>query len=276
MLLQSLMPTMLSVGKTAAAFASKNSNALLTGIALTTLVGTALSVASAVPKVMKVEEDKKEDLEIARNDKERKQIKRAAAIKVAKILVVPVLMFFVCGSTIIGNAYLNSKKIAALAAAYALSEQKIEDLENAAKEISGPKKSSLIEEKAAKDDIDRRGSRHEEDVICTGHGDDLFWEPKTGHWIRANRDYILLAFSEVDKMVNNMYTGESVKLNDLFDRLKLPTDTELGDWFGWDPGDVVGCNLNNTGKHFWDNGSSDYYTVIDYSVKFLGKEGHRV
>ncbi len=279
MLLQSLVPALLTASKTAAAFATKNSNALLTGIALGTLMGTALSVASAVPKVMKVEETKKEDLEIARNDEERKHIKRAAAVKVAKILVVPVLMFLVCGGCIIGNAYINSKKIAALAAAYALSEQKIEDLENAAKEISGPKKAALISEKAGKDDIERRASRNEEDVITTGHGDDLFWEPKTGHWLRANRDFVLLAFSEIDKLVNNGL-GDTIHLNELFERLKLPCETELGQWFGWDPndeyGNVVGCNLVNTGKHFWDNGNSDYYTIIDYTVKFLGKTGHRV
>ncbi len=290
MLLQTVMPTVLNLSKSAASFATKNSTALLTGVALTTLVGTALSVASAVPKVIKVEEEKEKDLEIARNDKEISQIKRAARLKVAKIIIVPVFLFCLCAGSIITNSYLASKKIAALAAAYAISEQKIEDLENAAKEIAGPKKSGLIEAKAAEKDIERRASRNEEDVICTGHGDDLFWEPKTGHWLRANQDFIRLAFERIDNLVNNGsmgirtgsdnkpddYRKAEIKLNDLFDMLKLPQDTELGNWFGWLPGDVIGCNLVNTGKHYWDNGNSEYYTVIDYQTVFLGKTGHRV
>ena len=276
-MLESFMPTLLSFGKTAAAFATKNSNALLTGLALTTLTGTALAVASAVPKLMEVEEDKKADLEIARNDEERRKIKRAARLKVAKIIIVPALMFLICGGCIVGNAYINSKKIAALAAAYALSEQKIEDLENATKEIAGPKKSSLIAQKA--DQLAAERCETDKDaVINTGHGEDLFYYRKEDYYLRSNQDFINLAFKNIQSNLDgtNIYEGETQRINDLHEYLNLPCDGELGYLFGWHPGDQVGVNMSSTGKKIWNDGTSEYYTVIDYTAQYLGKEGQLV
>lgn len=259
-------------------FATKNSNALLAALGLISLGGTVTSLTRAIPKIQELKQKLNEDLEIARDEEVAKKLKRAARKKVAIILAVPILMYVICAGSIIGNAWLNNKKLAALATAYALSEQKIEDLEQAAKEIAGGKKAALIEDAASRKDVERRASRHEEDVIETGHGTDLFWEPKTGHWLRASRDFVLLAFKNVDSVVQGteFIMGQEQTVNDLFEYLKLPDRTEFGQWFGWKPGDIVGCSLVNTGKHFWDNGKDEYYTVIDYSCMFTGKEGHRV
>ena len=274
MFLQSLMPMMLSGGKAAISFATKNSNALLTTTALLGLTGTVVSVVKAVPKVTKEVEQMKSDLEIARDEETERRIKRAAIRKVAAILIVPALMILICGGSIIGNAYLNNKNMAALAAMYALSEQKIDDLEKAAKDIAGGKKAALIEEKASHMDIERRAPRNEEDVISTGRGNDLFWEPKTGHWLRANRDFILLAFKDMQAIVNDINADEDeMTLNRILENLKLPCETQLGNLFGWQPGDSVNVSLATTGKHFWDDGSDEYYSFIDYKVKYLGPEG---
>lgn len=274
---ETFMPTILNVGKTAAAFATKNSNALLTGIALTTLTGTALAVASAVPKIIEELDREKSDLEIARNDGERKKIKRAARLKVAKIIIVPALLFFICGSSIIGNAYINSKKIAALAAAYALSEQKIEDLENATKEIAGPKKSSLIKQKADELAVERCETSKDA-VVNTGHGNDLFYNRKFDYFFRSNQDFINLGFKNVQTTLDgtSLITGETQRINDLHEYLNLPNDGELGCLFGWHPGDNVGVTLTSTGKKIWDDGTSEYYTVMDYTAKYLGKAGQLV
>lgn len=274
---ETFMPTLMSLGKTAAAFATKNSNALLTGIALTTLTGTALAVASAVPKVIEELDREKSDLEIARNDDERKKIKRAARIKVAKIVAVPVLLFVICGSSIIGNAYINSKKIAALAAAYAISEQKIEDLENATKEIAGPKKSALIKQKS--DQLAAERCETDKDaVINTGHGEDLIYNRKFDYYFRANPDFVNLAFKNIQSTLDgtSLIEGETQRINDLHEYLNLPNDGELGALFGWHPGDNVGVSMTSTGKKIWNDGTSEYYTVMDYTAQYLGKAGQLV
>lgn len=277
-MIQQLVSMSLRSSKIAFSFATKNSNALLAALGLISLGGTVTSLVQAIPKVKEERAKLAADLEIAKDEEVAKKLKAAAAKKVAIILAVPAIMIFICAGSIIGNAWLNSRKIAALAAAYALSEQKVEDLEAAAKELVGPKKAALIEDEANHRDVERRASRHEEDVIETGHGDDLFYEPKTGHWLRANRDFVILAFKNVQEALDGTNTKEGVEMNvnELFEFLKLPTDTEFGQWFGWYPGDHCGCSLVNTGKHYWDNGTDDYYTTIDYSAKFLGKTGHLV
>ena len=264
---QNIVPMLARSSKVAFSFATKNSNALLATTGLLSLMGLTGSLISAVPKVKEEVQKAKDDLEIAKDEETERKIKAGAAKRVALILIVPILLFFVCSGSIIGNAYLNDKKLAALATAYALSEQKIEDLEAAAKEIVGGKKA-----------VERRASRNEEDVIETGHGNDLFWEPKTGHWLRANNDFVILAFKNVQQVLDGteMISGDKQTLNDLFEYLKLPSNTEIGQWFGWHPGDNVGCNLLNTGKHYWDNGKDEYYKVIDYYIIFMGKEGHHV
>jgi hypothetical protein len=274
---EAFMPTVLSLGKTAAAFATKNSNALLTGLALTTLTGTALAVASAVPKIMEVEENKKNDLEIARNDDERKKIRRAARIKVAKIVIVPALLFLMCGGSIIGNAYINSKRIAALAAAYAISEQKIEDLEKAADEIGGPKKAALIKQKS--DQLAAERCETDRDaVINTGHGEDLIYNRKFDYFFRANPDFVDLAFKNIQSNLDgtSLIEGETQRINDLHEYLNLPNDGELGALFGWHPGDNVGVSMTSTGKKIWNDGTSEYYTVMDYTAQYLGKAGQLV
>ena len=276
-MVQNLIPTLAKSGKVALSFMTKNSNAILTTTALLGLSGTVVSLIKAVPKVQHELKKVKEDVELAKNEEVAKKIKAAAYRKVALICFVPVLMFFVTAGSIIGNAYLNNKKIAALAAAYALSEQKVEDLEDAAEEIAGKKKAQLIEAEAGQKDVDRRASRNEEDVIDTGRGTDLFWEPITGHWLRANRDFIRYAFSEMNGISGNINCDQDdLKLNNLFDLLKLPSDTKTGDILGWRPGDIIGCNLNSTGIHYWDNGKEEYFTYIEYRTTYLGKEGQTV
>ena len=268
------LPFAMKSGRALASGLVKNSNALLAALGLISLGGTVTSLVRAVPKVKEELRKRDEDLEIAKDEETAQKIKRAAFKKVALILAVPVLMIVLCGGSIIGNAWLNNRKMAELAALYALSEQKIEDLEKAAQEIAGGKKAGLIEEYAGQKDVERRAPKNEEAVINTGRGNDLFWEPKTGHWIRANRDFIKLAFSEMNGFVNDMNSDEDdMTLNRLLDNMKLPADTLLGNLFGWQPGDVVGCSLTTTGKHFWDDGSDEYYTVIDYTVRYLGPEG---
>lgn len=273
-MLANIMPMAVKSGKVALSFMTKNSNAILATVGLLGLGGTVVSLIKAVPKVQTELKKAKEDIEIAKDEEVVKKIKRAAAKKVAIILIIPALMIFVTGGSILGNAYLNNKKIAALAAAYALSEQKIDDLEDAAKEIVGDKKSQLIDAEAGDKDVKRRAPRNEDSVIDTGRGNDLFWEPKSGHWIRSNRDFIRLAFSEMDGISHSLDADEDdMKLNCLFEHLKLPSDTQLGDLFGWQPGDIVGCSLTSTGKHFWSDGSDEYYTIIEYTVRYLGPEG---
>jgi ribosomal protein L18E len=267
-----LVPSILKGSKVVQSFVVKNSGPILTTLGVCALSATVVSTYKAAVKAHAEIEKMHEELEDPRTDKSEenlKKIKRAAAIKVAKIMLVPVLFALTCAGCIIGNNYIHMKKQATLAAAYALAEQNLKDYEDSLEPIVGKKKAEQVKEEIAHKDVERRGSSDPNIVWNTGKGDLLFFEPKTGHYIRSSHDSVRLAFEECNNKINNFKNHhEELIARELFEKLGLPReaiDSDIAAAYGYCSGETVGVNLNQTGTSAW----GEPFVYMNYHMHLL-------
>lgn len=132
---------------------------------------------------------------------------------------------------IIAGNRVSSKRYAALATAYTISEAALQEYQDTTREIVGEKKAKQIQESvdAKKLEETYKGGNQ---IILTGNGESLFFEPLSGRYFKSNWNDISKAANELNASALGDMAGQ-ITLNDWFRRLGLE-DTEIGDEIGWD------------------------------------------
>lgn len=271
-MIASFMPSIVKGSKVVQSFVVKNSATILTTLGVCTLgaaiVSTYKAAISAHDEIVKMKKEL-EDKRTSQDEETLKRIKKAAYIKVAKIMIVPILFALMCAGCIVGNNYIHLRKQAALAAAYALSEQTIKDYEESLEPVVGRKKAELIQESVAHKDVARNASTDPSMVWDTGKGDTLFYDPKVGLYFRSNHDSVRLAFSDINNKINNFKNrSEETQLQDIYKGLCYPKhvqDCDTATAYGYCSGETVGVNLNVTGTSAWD----EPYIYLSYHPHLL-------
>lgn len=129
---------------------------------------------------------------------------------------------------IIAGNRVSSKRNAALATAYTLSETALQEYQTKTKEIVGEKKEQEIHEAISKDKVEKTYDASK--ILLTGDGDSLFFEPITGRYFKSNWNKILKAANELN--ADALGGNDEVTLNDWFDAIGLPP-TKGNDYMGW-------------------------------------------
>lgn len=132
---------------------------------------------------------------------------------------------------IIASNSVSSKRYAALATAYTVTEAAMQEYQDKAKEIVGEKKAKEIEEAVSKDKVEKTYTGGNQ-IIMTGNGDSLFYEPYSGRYFISNWNDILKAANELNAEAISSMNGFT-SLNDWFQKLGLDS-TDMGDEIGWD------------------------------------------
>ena len=215
--------------------ADKNSPAVLAGIAIVGVIGTAIAAYKAGIKADKILEDYKKDLEyIKKDDKEaEKDAKKETARKMIPVVLPPVIMGGITVASILGSNKISNKRLAIVSAAYQFSEKKIDELNEKIVEVVGKKKAAAIKEKVSKKHIDDHPPR-ETDMIITGDGDVICYDSFNDRYFRSNAQKIQKAVLDASMMV----LGEqSITINDFYYCLGLKP-TPQGDNVGWNIDDL--------------------------------------
>lgn len=131
---------------------------------------------------------------------------------------------------ITGNR-VSSKRYAALATAYTVSNAALQEYKDKTLEVVGEKKAQQIQEAVSKDKIEATYDGKNQ-IILTGNGDNLFFEPISGRYFKTNWNNISKAANELNAEAISNMDGQ-VRLNDWFEKLGLE-DTNMGDELGWD------------------------------------------
>lgn len=143
-----------------------------------------------------------------------------------KPMILPVLTFATSTACIIFAEKKILKRNAALAIAYKGAEAALTEFKSQAKEELGEEKVKQIEEKVVEKHIQETKP---DNIISTGHGNDLIYDYMTGRMFYSNRNYVDHCINTVNKqMLNERY----VTLSDLYDQLDWP-HTGLSDMIGW-------------------------------------------
>ena len=224
-------------GKSAASLASKNSPAILAGLAIAGVVVTVGLAMKAAPEIKEnvdelndyiedVEEDgvPEEDPKLAQDIKDAK----FETLKKNAILMIPTFaMALITILCIIASLKIGLRRQAALAAAYNITANTLDEYKDALKEKLPDKKVKEVEEAV----VERELSDFDEDnIFYTGKGDAVFKECITGRYFRSSPEAVKAGL----KIAENAVSTEGwMSVTDYCELFGLPP-TDISDDIGFD------------------------------------------
>jgi len=131
-------------------------------------------------------------------------------------------------SAIIGANRIGTRRAAALAAAYAISERAFEEYKTKIIEKLGPKKEQEARDEIAQDRVDRNPVGSQE-IIIAGAGTVLCHEAYTGRYFLSDMETLRKAQNDINAQV---LSDSYASLTDFYDLIGLP-HTANSDEVGW-------------------------------------------
>ena len=201
---------------------SKHSPGILTGIGIAGMITSTVLAVKATPKAVQIiEEEKKE--------KETEKLPTKDIVKITWKCYIPSAV--TCAASVaclIGARSVQSKRTAALATAYKLSETALNDYREKVIETIGEKKEKTIRDEVAKEQV-KRDPVSTREIILTEKGNTLCYDVISGRYFKSDIDKIKRAENELNKkLLSEMY----LSLNEFYDALGLKP-TSLGNELGW-------------------------------------------
>lgn len=212
---------------------SENSPAIFTGAGVAGVFITAFMVYKASPKIHYILEGYKAAQDLAETQEERHENTKQMVKEMAPVILPPVGMAVVTSAAIIGANHINSKRLAVMSAAYAMSSDKLKTLKEKTEEYIDPKKVKKMKEEMAQDKV-KANPPIDNDIIYTGDGDVLCLDDYSGRYFKSNPDKIDKA---IYKLSAEVVTDMWVSLNDFYELIGLG-EVPMGDDFGWNVDDL--------------------------------------
>lgn len=132
---------------------------------------------------------------------------------------------------IIAGNRVSNKRYAALATAYTVTEAALQEYQETTREVVGDKKAKQIQETVDAKKIEETYKGRNQ-IILTGNGESLFFEPLSGRYFKSNWNDIAKAANELNAEALSNMSGQ-ITLNEWFGRLGLE-DTDIGETMGWE------------------------------------------
>lgn len=226
-------------------YLSKNSPTILTGCAVAgAFTAVVLAIKATKPALEHIREEKKEHLDrllVTDGDKGVSEEEKELMIEEVPLKPLEVVQatwrdyiptgIALAGTTacIIGAHTVDAKRLAAMAALYQISETTLKDYKSEAQKLLGKKKAEELKDAVAEKQLGRHPST-ENNIISTGHGETLCYEPLTGRYFRSDINTIKAVVNELNA---RMISGdERISENEFFYELGLD-GVKYGDDVGW-------------------------------------------
>lgn len=220
-------------------FASKNSPAILTGLAIVGVVTTAYYAYKSGLKADKILKEHRRDMKDC--DQKDKEAKKAVRVETAKkmipVMAPTVLMGGLTIACMFSSHSISTRRLATLSAAYSLSETTIKNLNGKMEEMLGEKKTRAIKDAIMKDKLKATAKEDKKilsdgQVIIPSDGTVLCKDLFSGRFFYSTAEKINQA---VSKCQFEVYSDMWVSLNDFYDAINSPQLERLpmGDDLGW-------------------------------------------
>ena len=220
-----------AIAKGTKAFLKKNNSKFLLGFGISGGVTAAIFAVKATPKAMTLIQERKEELNLEEDEKlDAKEV----ILTVWKEYIPAAVIGGVSILCLIGSHSANTRRNAALATAYTISESAFREYRDKAIDIVGEAKEKEIRDAIAKDKIQKNPVSHNE-VHVTQKGNTLIYEPLSGRYFKGDIEKIRRAVNELNRdMISNTdpFGTGFVTLNDFYILIGL-AETQLGDTLGW-------------------------------------------
>lgn len=203
--------------KQAEKFTLDNSPSICTAIGVVGTVATAYLTGKATVQAVRILE--RERLELDNIGKVQ---------KVWTCYIPPVSAGVLTIAAIVGANRIGSRRAAAVAAAYAISEKAFTEYKDKVVEKVGAKKEQAVRDEIAQDRIDRQPVGKQE-VIVTGAGDVLCCDAMSGRYFRSSVETLRKAMNDTNYQI---LSDNYASLTDFYSRIGL-AQTTLSDEVGW-------------------------------------------
>lgn len=225
-------------------FTKKNSPAILTGVAVLGVLSTAYAAFKAGPRAEKILKEYRKDMSYCdRNDKEAKRVVLSESAK--KMLPVMAPAVIMGGTTIacmIGSHSVSSRRVAALSAAYSISESTVKNLNSKMEEVLGEKKTRAVKDAIMKDKLKTDTEKDqkalsESNFVMPADGTVLCKDLYSGRLFYSNAEKIKQAIAKCSyDVITDMY----ISLNDFYEAIGSPqlTRIPMGEDLGWNLDDT--------------------------------------
>ena len=202
---------------------SKYSPQILTGIGIAGVVTTTVLAIKATPKAVRLVEEESYE--------RKEELTPMEVVKVTWKCYIPTALSMATSITclICANS-VNTKRNAALAAAYKISETAFIEYKDKVVETIGEKKEKTVREKIAEDKI-KNNPPTQNTIIMTDSGTELFLEPVSGRYFKSDMEKIRRIENECNKNMLHDINGY-MSLNDFYDELGLE-HSSIGYELGW-------------------------------------------
>ena len=200
----------------------KYSPQILTGIGVAGMITTVVLAVKATPKALELIEDRKEEL-----DADKLTI--VDTVKAAWKPYVPAAVTGVLSTVcIIGGNAVGTRRTAALAAAYKISETALHEYKDAIVETVGEEKAKEVKEKVIQNKLDKNPVV-EKQIIVTNKGTFLCYDSLSGRYFQSDIETIRKAQNDIN---DYLFSEDYASLNMFYDFLGLE-HTRLGAELGW-------------------------------------------
>ena len=230
----------------------RKSPEILVGIGIAGMITTTVLDVKATPKALKLIHEKEEELGV-------EKLTVGETVKTAWKCYIPAVATCVLSTAcIISSSTVHTKRNAAIAAAYELSQKALVDYKDAVIETIGEKKEQIVKEKIAENRL-KEDPVSKKEVILTGKGCTLCYESLSGRYFESDMESIKHAVNVLNaQMLDDMY----VSLNDFYDLIGL-SYTDMGEKLGWSIDD----GLVETSFSAKTTDDGQLCLVLDYSTQ---------
>ncbi len=229
--------------------AKKESPTILTGLSIVGVISTGYFAYKAGLKADKILEEYRKDINDCHpDDKEaKKAVMSETAKKLAPVLAPPIIMGGTTIACIFGSYSVSSRRIAALSAAYCLSESTVKNLNGKMEEMLGEKKTRAIKDSVMKDKL-KKDSEKDKKIMDEGQflmpsdGTVLCKDLYSGRLFYSNAEKIKQAIVKCSyDIISDMY----ISLNDFYEAIDSPqlTPIPMGNDLGWNVDDTENGKL---------------------------------
>lgn len=231
----------------------KNSPMIMTGLGVLGSLGAVVAAFKVAPKAKAVLKDIDEQME--GEDKGKILWEKTKAVTP---LVLPVVaMEATSVACTIGAYKTNTKRLAGLATAYAISEQRFANYRDQVVKQIGEKKEQKVRDTVAEEQVKKAPIGKGNEVVLL-ENEQLCYDAYSGRYFKSSIDKMQKAENDLNK---RMQTEMYISLNDLYYELGLP-ETGVGAEVGWNIGeDLVSLDFTST---ILDNNQT--CVVVDYRV----------
>jgi hypothetical protein len=209
-------------------FAIDNAPAILTGVACAGVATTAiLAVKATKPALIDIMQA---ESELGRD------LTKTETVRLCWRYYVPAagvgVMTIAC---IVTASSINTTRQAAMASAYAMTEQELRKMQEKMAEQFGQNKANKVQDDVNQDIVRENPPTQEQVVIVTSGNDHLFMDKLSGRYFRTTVDKVDKAVNRINFDLNN---NAYASLNDFYEYLDLD-HTQMGEELGWQADDIL-------------------------------------